>query len=82
MAADLEIASQPREVGGHKQHLQLRFRQGGHEMKAIGWNMAEKGQSLSVGSRCSVVFHPSINEWNNRRDVQMEIRDIALLEQV
>jgi hypothetical protein len=24
------------------------------------------------------VFHPSINEWNNRREVQLEIRDFAL----
>jgi single-stranded-DNA-specific exonuclease len=77
LANDLEIAAQPREVGTRKQHLQLRFKQGGHELKAIGWNLAEKAESLSAGSRCSVVFHPSINEWNNRRDVQMEIRDIA-----
>ena len=77
LASDLEIAGQPREVGSQKQHLQLRFKQGGHELKAIGWNLAEKGQSLAAGSRCSVVFHPSINEWNNRRDVQLEIRDIA-----
>jgi single-stranded-DNA-specific exonuclease len=78
LASDLEIAGQPREVGVRKQHLQLRLKQGGHELKAIGWNLAEKGYSLSAGSRCSVVFHPSINEWNNRRDVQMEIRDIVL----
>jgi single-stranded-DNA-specific exonuclease len=77
LASDLEIAGQPREVGTDKQHLQIRFKQGGHELKAIGWRLAEKGKSLAAGSRCSVVFHPSINEWNNRRDVQMEIWDIA-----
>jgi single-stranded-DNA-specific exonuclease len=82
LATDLEIAGQPREVGNQKQHLQLRLKQHGHELKAIGWNMAEKGRSLSAGSRCAVVFHPSINEWNNRRDVQLEIRDFAPLESV
>ena len=46
-------------------------------MKAIGWNLAGKAQFLTPGARCSVVFHPSINEWNHRRDVQLEIRDIA-----
>ncbi len=77
LASGLEIAGLPREVGAQKQHLQIRFRQGAHELKAIGWNLAAKAQSLSPGTRCSVVFHPSINEWNHRRDVQLEIRDIA-----
>ena len=77
LATDLEVAGLPRKVGGQKQHLQVRFKQGGHELKAIGWNMAARAQALTPGSRCSVVFHPSINEWNNRRDVQLEIRDIA-----
>ena len=80
LATDLEVTGQPREVGNQKQHLQLRLKQHGHEFKAIGWNMAEKGRVLSAGSRCAVVFHPSINEWNHRRDVQLEIRDFAPLE--
>jgi single-stranded-DNA-specific exonuclease len=77
LATDLEIAGVPREVGAQQQHLQIRFKQGSHELKAIGWNMGARTQSLTPGSRFSVVFHPSINEWNNRRDVQLEIRDIA-----
>ena len=77
LASELEIAGPPRAVGNQKQHLQLRFKQAGFELKAIGWNLAEKGQALAAGSRCAVVFHPSINEWKNRRDVQLEIRDIA-----
>ncbi len=82
MATDLEIAGPPRPVGGQKQHLQLRLKQGTHELKAIGWNLAAKAQSLPAGSRCSVIFHPSINDWNNRRDVQLEIKDIAPAEAV
>jgi single-stranded-DNA-specific exonuclease len=77
LATSLEIAGLPREVGAQKQHLQLRLKQGPHELKAIGWNLAAKAQFLPPGTRCSVVFHPSINEWNHRRDVQLEIRDIA-----
>ena len=77
LATALEIAGPPREVGAQKQHLQLRLKQGPHELKAIGWNMSAKAGSLPTGTRCSAVFHPSINEWNNRRDVQLEIRDIV-----
>ncbi len=78
LAAGLEVAGVPRAVGQQKNHLQLRLRQGSTEYKAIGWNLAERAQSLTAGSRCSIVFHPSINEWNNRREVQLEIKDFKL----
>ncbi len=77
MATGVQISAPPREVGAQKQHLQLRLKQGPHELKAIGWNLAAKASSLSPGTRCAAVFHPTINEWNNRRDVQLEIRDIV-----
>ena len=40
--------------------------------------MAERGKALAAGIPCSLVFHPSINEWNNRREVQLEIKDFSL----
>jgi len=78
VAGDLEVAGQPRPVGDQKNHLQLRLKQGDIERKAIAWNMAEQGRSLTAGSRCSAVFHASINEWQNRREVQLEIKDFEL----
>jgi single-stranded-DNA-specific exonuclease len=78
LAGDVEVEAQPRPVGEQKNHLQLRLKQGDVERKAIAWNMAEKGQSLTAGVQCSVVFHPSINEWKERREVQLEIKDFVL----
>jgi single-stranded-DNA-specific exonuclease len=78
LASDVQVDGQPRPVGEQKRHLQLRLRQGSVVFKAIAWGMAEKGQALKSGARCSVVFHPSINEWQSRRDVQLEIRDFEL----
>jgi single-stranded-DNA-specific exonuclease len=78
LATDVQVEGQPRLVGDPKKHLQLRLRQGGLVLKAIAWGMAEKGQVLTSGSRCSVVFTPSINEWQSRRDVQLEIKDFEL----
>ena len=72
LAGQLEVVGQPRIVGDQQNHLQLRVRQGDVIMKAIGWNMAERGKALGPGTPCSLVFHPSINEWNNRREVQLE----------
>lgn len=78
LASGLEVAGDPRPVGERKNHLQIRLRQGDHVVKAIAWNLAEKGRDIRAGSRLSAVFTPSINEWNNRREVQLEIKDFVL----
>jgi single-stranded-DNA-specific exonuclease len=78
LASGVAVAGQPRAVGESKKHLQLRFQQGDVTLKAIGWNLADKGRDLDAGTRCSIVFQPSINEWNGRRDVQLEIKDFAI----
>ncbi len=49
LASGLEIAGRTRAVGEQKQHLQLRLKQGPHELKAIGWNLAEKGRLSAAG---------------------------------
>ncbi len=78
MASQLQVVGEPRIVGEHKNHLQLRLKQGDVIMKAIGWNLAERARGLTAGSSCSIAFHPSVNEWNNRREVQLEIKDFVL----
>jgi single-stranded-DNA-specific exonuclease len=77
LAGPVQLVGEPRAVGERRNHLQLRLKQGDVLMKAIGWNLAERGQALIPGWTGSVVFHPSINEWNNRREVQLEIRDFV-----
>lgn len=47
-------------------------------MKCIGWNLAERGKALQAGCKCALAFHPSVNEWNNHREVQLEIKDFAI----
>ena len=78
LASHLQVVGEPKVVGDQKKHLQLKLRQNDVIVKAIAWNLAERGRVLTAGSRCAVAFHPSINEWNNRRDVQLEIKDFAL----
>jgi single-stranded-DNA-specific exonuclease len=81
LANALEVVGEPRPVGERKNHLQIRVRQGDHVVKTIAWNLAEKGRDITPGSRLSAVFSPSINEWNNRREVQLEIKDFYLEDQ-
>ncbi len=42
--------------------------------------MAERAKALKAGTICSVAFHPAINEWNDRREVQLEIKDFRIEE--
>ena len=78
MASQVRVVGEPRLVGEQKNHLQLRFVQGNTQLKAIAWNMAEKAKELRPNTSCSIVFHVSINEWNGRRDVQLELRDVVV----
>lgn len=78
LASQVRIMGEPRIVGELKNHLQLRMVQGNSQIKAIGWNMAEKARELTANTSCSIVFHPSINEWNGRRDVQLELKDLVV----
>ncbi|WP_165224211.1 single-stranded-DNA-specific exonuclease RecJ [Aquisphaera insulae] len=76
LASQVRVAGEPRVVGAQRNHLQLRFLQGNFQIKAIGWGLAEKARELTPNAVCSIVFHSSINEWNGRREVQLELRDV------
>jgi single-stranded-DNA-specific exonuclease len=78
LASNVRVEGSPRIVGEQKKHVQLRLGQDGIVFKAIAWGMADRGGELAVGTRCSVVFQPSINEWNGRREVQLEVRDFEV----
>jgi single-stranded-DNA-specific exonuclease len=75
LAERVRVVGEPRAVGERKNHLQVKFAQGNVILKGIGWNLAERGKALTPGTPCAVAFQPSINEWNGRREVQLEIRD-------
>ena len=78
LAEGVRVVGAPRVVGERKNHLQLRLAQGGVVCKAIAWNMAERAGALTAGTACSIAFLPSINEWNGRREVQLEVKDFQV----
>ena len=78
VAEGVRVVGEPRPVGEKRNHVQLRFAQGDVAVKAIGWNLASRAEALKPGTICAVAFSPAINEWNNRREVQLEIRDFQL----
>ena len=82
VANNVRVVAEPKVVGERKNHIQVRFCQGETTLKAIAWNMAERGKILTPGKLCSIAFHPSINEWNGRREVQLELKDFQIEEEV
>jgi single-stranded-DNA-specific exonuclease len=78
VATRVKVLGEPKVVGAWQNHLQLRLSQGDVTLKAIAWNMADRGKKLAANSVCSLAFHASINEWNGRREVQLEIKDFRL----
>jgi single-stranded-DNA-specific exonuclease len=81
LSADrVRIVGDPRYVGADQQHIQLKFSQGTTATKAIGFRMASRLRDVKPGTLCSVAFHPSINEWNGRREVQLELKDVQVHE--
>jgi single-stranded-DNA-specific exonuclease len=81
VANRVRVVGESKIVGPKQNHLQVRFCQGETTLKAIAWNMAERGKVLTPGRWCSIAFTPSINEWNGRREVQLELRDFQLEEE-
>lgn len=79
MAGPVRLVGEPRIVGERQNHMQLRFAQGPTVVKAIGWNLASRARELQPGALCAVAFGPSINEWNGRREVQLELKDFRLV---
>jgi single-stranded-DNA-specific exonuclease len=78
VANQVRIVGDPRVVGERKNHVQFRVAQGGAIVKAIAWGMAERARALTANTACSLAFHPAINEWKGRREVQLEVKDFQV----
>jgi len=71
----VEVVGTPRIVGTN--HLKFRARQNGEVFDCIGFNMGEFLTRLEMGSRViDMVYVVEENEWNDRKTVQLRIRDI------
>jgi single-stranded-DNA-specific exonuclease len=67
-------------IGKEANHLKLLLEIGGMQIEAIGFGLVEKYKNLSVGQNVDIVGHLSINEWNNRKKMQLEVKEIMVLQ--
>ena len=76
---NLEIVGQPRILGSQGKHLSFYVRQGDVSLRAIAFGMGEHYKAISDGSRrCALAYQPKINDWQGRRSVELEVKDIHL----
>lgn len=73
---DLTIASQPRRVGKSGDHLQILVKQGNASMKCIAFNYGKMLDELGAGTRIDLAVEPQINEYQGRRSVELEVKDL------
>jgi single-stranded-DNA-specific exonuclease len=76
LAQPVQLAGEVKSVGADGAHAQLRLRQGKTVVKAVAWNLSSRFKSLDPADSFCVVFQPCINEWNDRREVQLEVKDM------
>ena len=75
----VRIVGEPKPVGDGT-HLRFRIAQTGASVGCIAWKAAEKWKNLSPGTLCDLVGTPGINAFNGRREVQIEVKDLRVVE--
>ena len=76
----LTIAAPPRRVGKTGDHLQLLVRQGEQTIKCIAFGYGNQIDRLSQGTVVDLAVEPTLNEFNGRRNVELEVKDLQLPE--
>jgi single-stranded-DNA-specific exonuclease len=71
----IDVLDAPRIVGSN--HLKFRAGQGGVNFEAIGFNLGERIDRVSESARpLEMVYAIEENEYNNRKTVQLRIKDL------
>jgi single-stranded-DNA-specific exonuclease len=76
----LEVAAAPKRVGKTGDHLQLQLRQDKRMIKCIGFGFGKLEDQLRVGTFVDLAGEPTINEWNGRVSVELEVKDLQVAE--
>ncbi len=76
---NLEVVGYPRPKIVGKNHLKFKVRQGRTVLDAIGFGMAEQLDLLFAGKPLEMAYILSENEWQGRKTIQLELKDIRII---
>lgn len=65
-----------RAVGKNGDHLKMTVREQGVELDCIAFNLAAAREEIAAARAVDLAFAPAINEWQGRRALQLEVKDI------
>lgn len=74
-AEQVEVSGPPKVIGDGS-HIRFTAKQNGSAYNAVGFNLSEHYEDLITGNPVDLAFVVEINEWNNQRDIQLNVRDI------
>lgn len=74
-AKQVEVSGAPKVIGDGS-HIRFTAKQKGSAYNAVGFNLSEHYEDLITGNPVDLAFVVEINEWNNQRDIQLNVRDI------
>lgn len=57
-------------------HIKLFLLKGGRIFEAVWWRRGEMKDILKLEQNLDVAFKPEINEWNNRKNLQLVVQDV------
>ncbi len=75
-AQGVRITSSPRRLGQQGQHVRFRVAQNGATQEVIAFHMADQVLPLASGSVVDLAFTPTINTWQGRYNVELQLRAI------
>tara|TARA_Y100000294_G_scaffold54941_1_gene51871 strand:- start:5188 stop:6900 length:1713 start_codon:yes stop_codon:yes gene_type:complete len=75
VSTEVKVSGTPKLVGKGN-HLKFTARQNGISYDAIGFNLAEHYQHLITGNPVDLVYVVEENEWQGRKTIQLNVRDI------
>jgi single-stranded-DNA-specific exonuclease len=75
---DVSLVGQPRRVGKNGDHLQLQVRDSTGQMKCIAFGYGPMMDELSAGRSIDLAVEPTLNEYNGRTNVELEIKDLKI----
>lgn len=75
LARGLRLVNAKR-MGADNSHLRLTLGQGSSEVQAVAWRQGPRLDALQAAGPLDALYHLGLNEWNGRRTVQLEIKDI------
>ncbi|MFH1024627.1 MAG: single-stranded-DNA-specific exonuclease RecJ [Planctomycetota bacterium] len=83
VARAVTIADGPRPMGAEGRHLEWRLRQGTAFFRAVGFGWGPRYEALAaVRGPVSIVFQPSLNEWQGRTQLELILQDLRATDDV